>query len=204
MLLHHYIISNFDACICIDTIPTRSHLPQHFNSTDLHFYAHDADTRQCDPGYRKAIKANQTTAIQTYNNVTEEALTSLCYQPKDGSCNYQHKHKHTCIVDRTNTELRTVYKHLFVNNSTKRLERYHESKANIIGTILTEHSRYLWWASLAPQQWRLLSLLLYPTSVWSSIWKTGIATARTGLNVLARTFDIESKETLFFWHQMSF
>ena len=132
ILLHHYIISTL---MLVDTIHTRSHLPQHFNSTDLHFYAHDADTRQCDPEYRKAIKANQTTAIQTYNNVTEEALTSLCYQPKDGSCNY-HQHKHTCIVDRTNTELRTVYKHLVENNSTKRLERYHESEANITGTIL--------------------------------------------------------------------
>lgn len=102
----------------------RSTLPQHFDTVDGH---HERGVN-CSLSPRKLPNS---TVIQNYNRAAEDGFATFC-SAQQHDCGLAH----TCTVNRTSMEYRTVYKYLVDNNCTERQERFEEGEPNVTGKIL--------------------------------------------------------------------
>lgn len=115
----------------------RSALPQHFDTVD----GHHEGGKKCSLKQMQSTHPNNNTtahgqyeAIQKYNKAANHGFATFCdnnhanehqrqlQQEKSSSCT-NNNFEHTCTVNRTNMEYRTVYRFLVENNCTKQLNK---------------------------------------------------------------------------------
>lgn len=121
----------------------RSALPQHFNTTDGHYQKgktcslaqlllqnHPTETRKGNGVTRQAI--------QNYNQAYDEVFGDSC-EPVPGSCNGL-TYQHSCTMNLTSTNYRTVYKYLLDSNVT---EGTHYLQKNNITEGLRHYGRMM-------------------------------------------------------------
>lgn len=97
----------------------RSVLPQHFESVDGHWSANKHTN--CSVKTRKADGRRE---IQNYNTVANDAFLTHCNAMRRDPPFCSHRHEYNCTVNRTNSDIRTVYKFLLDNNCTERVSRF--------------------------------------------------------------------------------
>ncbi|KAL3793881.1 hypothetical protein HJC23_002128 [Cyclotella cryptica] len=116
----------------------RSALPQHFDTTDGHFYEWDnlPTNHSCVSLTREGSDFSQ----QVYNAVYDQVFASMCKEPGNSvlqeSCS---RFKHVCDVDLMSVEFQTIFKYWLDNNCTERVEREKRRLNNdttVTGSIL--------------------------------------------------------------------
>ena len=110
----------------------RSALPQHFSSSDGHYYhGRKSMTRGC---LIQPRKPNGQTTIQHYNKLYNEQFAQFCNANSNQSNN---AYEVECTVNRQSLEYPTVYKYYTTEKCCdNRLERLKSGNGNVTGTIL--------------------------------------------------------------------